>query len=223
MNGTINFSALAPMWPLLAKGLLTTLALTMITTAIGIALGIAIAALRSNVKRTAARLCGLFVEILRNTPFVVQLFFIVFGLPAVGIKLSAGQAAILAMSLNLAAYSSEIIGAGIKATLKGQREAGRVLGLSQRQIFLHIILPPAIQRVYPALVSQCIIVMLGSSVVSQVAFEDLTFAANLIQSQTFLSFEVYSVTAALYLAISMLLRQSLLYLVRKWLRGGYLC
>lgn len=223
MNDSLNFAALIPLWPALAKGLLVTFGLTLITTSIGIMLGIGCAALRSGVQRTAALICGIFVEIVRNTPFVVQLFFIVFALPALAFKLTAGQAAIIAMSINLAAYSSEIIRAGIKATAKGQHEAGSVLGLNRRQIFLHIILPPALQRVYPALVSQCIIVMLGSSVVSQVAVEDLTYAANLIQSQTFLSFEIYLITAVLYLALSVLLRQGLLFLGRKWLRIDCLC
>jgi polar amino acid transport system permease protein len=223
VNESLNFAALVPLWSVLAKGLLITSGLTLITTSIGIMLGIGFAALRSGTPRTASLVCGIFVEIVRNTPFVVQLFFVVFALPAVAIKLSAGQAAIIAMSINLAAYSSEIIRAGIIATAKGQHEAGRVLGLNRRQIFLHIILPPAMQRVYPALVSQCIIVMLGSSVVSQVAVEDLTYAANLIQSQTFLSFEIYLVTAVLYLALSLLLRQGSLLLGRKWLRIDCLC
>lgn len=73
-----------------------------------------------------------------------------------------------------------------------------------------MILPPSLQRIYPALVSQCIIVMLGSAVVSQVSFEELTFAANLIQSRTFLSFEVYLVTTLLYLLLSIVMRQLLL-------------
>jgi polar amino acid transport system permease protein len=80
--------------------------------------------------------------------------------------------------------------------------------LSNRQIFLHIILPPAYQRVYPALVSQCIIVMLGSSVVSQISLEELTFAANFVQSRTFLSFESYIVTAMIYLLLAILMRQA---------------
>ena len=95
-------------------------------------------------------------------------------------------------------------------TPRGQWEAGRVLGLSRTQTFIRVVLPPSLQRIYPALVSQCIIVMLGSSVVSQVSYEELTFAANLIQSRTFLSFEVYLVTTLIYLALSIAMRQLLL-------------
>ena len=148
---------------------------------------------------------------------MVQLFFIVFGLPGLGLKLTAGEAALIAMLVNLGAYSTEIIRAGIQVAPKGQWEAARVLGLTKTQTFIRVILPPSLRRIYPALVSQCIIVMLGSSVVSQVSYEELTFAANLIQSRTFLSFEVYLVTTLLYLALSLLMRQVLMAAGRKWL------
>ena len=132
-------------------------------------------------------------------------------------RLWGGRAALLAMVVNLGAYSTEIVRAGIQVTPKGQWEAGRVLGLSRTQTFIRVVLPPALQRIYPALVSQCIIVMLGSSVVSQVSYEELTFAANLIQSRTFLSFEVYLVTTGIYLVLSITLRQLLMAAGRKWL------
>ena len=138
----------------------------------------------------------------------MQLFFIFFGLPALGLKLSAWQAGMFAMVINLGAYSAEIIRAGIDAAPKGQWEAGQTLGLTRRQIFWHIILPPAYQRVYPALVSQCIIVMLGSAVVSQISVEELTFSANFVQSRSFLSFESYMVAALVYLLLAILMRQT---------------
>lgn len=188
----------------------------MLATVGGVALGIFGAALRSGKPSILSRIWGGYVELIRNTPFVVQLFFIVFGLPNLGLKLTAGEAALLAMLINLGAYSTEIIRAGIQVTPGGQWEAGRVLGLTRAQTFLRIVLPPSLKRIYPALVSQCIIVMLGSSVVSQVSYEELTFAANLIQSRTFLSFEVYGVTTLLYLMLSIAMRQLLLAAGRKW-------
>lgn len=212
----LNFAELWPYWPELLAGLWVTVQLTVVATLGGVSLGILGAALRSGRPGWASRLWGVYVELIRNTPFVVQLFFIVFGLPNLGVKLTAGEAALLAMLINLGAYSTEIIRAGIQVTPKGQWEAGRVLGLSRTQTFLRVVLPPSLQRIYPALVSQCIIVMLGSSVVSQVSYEELTFAANLIQSRTFLSFEVYLVTTLLYLALSVAMRQLLLALGRKW-------
>lgn len=216
MIGQLNFPALWPHWPELLAGLWVTIQLTVLATVGGVGLGILGAALRSGKPSLASRLWGIYVELIRNTPFVVQLFFIVFGLPNLGLKLTAGEAALLAMLINLGAYSTEIIRAGIQVTPKGQWEAGRVLGLTRSQTFLQVVLPPAMKRIYPALVSQCIIVMLGSSVVSQVSYEELTFAANLIQSRTFLSFEVYLVTTLIYLLLSIAMRQLLLAAGRKW-------
>ena len=216
MIGQLNFADLWPHWPELLAGLWVTVQLTVLATVGGVGLGILGAALRSGKPGWASRLWGIYVELIRNTPFVVQLFFIVFGLPNLGLKLTAGEAALLAMLINLGAYSTEIIRAGIQVTPRGQWEAGRVLGLSRTQTFIRVVLPPSLQRIYPALVSQCIIVMLGSSVVSQVSYEELTFAANLIQSRNFLSFEVYLVTTLIYLALSIAMRQLLLALGRKW-------
>ncbi|AXW85789.1 polar amino acid ABC transporter permease [Lonsdalea britannica] len=217
MTYQLDFAALWPYWPDMLAGLWVTVQLTVLATVGGIAIGICGAALRSGKPNVLSGLWGVYVEAIRNTPFVVQLFFIVFGLPGLGLKLTAGEAALIAMLVNLGAYSTEIIRAGIQVTPKGQWEACRVLGLTRTQTFLRVILPPALQRIYPALVSQCIIVMLGSSVVSQVSYEELTFAANLIQSRTFLSFEVYLVTTLLYLALSLLMRQLLMMLGRRFL------
>lgn len=217
MTTSLDFAALWPFWPELLAGLWTTLTLTALATVGGVSLGIVGAALRSGKPGLLSTLWGAYVELIRNTPFVVQLFFIVFGLPSLGVKMTAGEAALIAMLVNLGAYSTEIIRAGIQVTPKGQWEAARVLGLNKSQTFLRVILPPSLKRIYPALVSQCIIVMLGSSVVSQVSYEELTFMANLIQSRTFLSFEVYFVTTLLYLALSLLMRQVLLAIGRKWL------
>ena len=130
MMAQLNFSALWPYWPELLSGLWVTIQLTLMATVGGVALGILGAALRSGRPSILSRLWGVYVELIRNTPFVVQLFFIVFGLPNLGVKLTAGEAALLAMLINLGAYSTEIIRAGIQVTPRGQWEAGRVLGLN---------------------------------------------------------------------------------------------
>ena len=183
MTEQLDFSALWPHWPALLAGLWVTVQLTVMATVGGLAIGIFGAAIRSGRTTWFSRIWGAYVEIIRNTPFVVQLFFIVFGLPNLGLKMTAGEAALLAMVVNLGAYSTEIIRAGIQVTPKGQWEAGRVLGLTRLQTFIRVVLPPALQRIYPALVSQCIIVMLGSSVVSQVmmtTFTDWDIIRNLL-------------------------------------------
>lgn len=207
MGYRLNFTELAPYLPQFVAGLGTTVELTLISTVGGLLLGTFCAGVKTSQVKWARFICTCYIEVIRNTPFIVQLFFIFFGLPSLGIKLTAYQAGMIAMVINLGAYSAEIIRAGIEATPRGQWEAGRTLGLTRLQIFTRIVIPPAYQRVYPAIVSQCIIVMLGSSVVSQISVEDLTFAANFVQSRSFLSFESYMLTAAIYLVLAILMRQ----------------
>ncbi|MCA2017431.1 amino acid ABC transporter permease [Vibrio tritonius] len=215
MNYHLNFSGLTPYLPQFVAGLSTTVELTAISTVGGLLLGTLCAWVKTSQLTPLKWLCSVYIEVIRNTPFIVQLFFIFFGLPALGVKLSAWEAGLIAMVVNLGAYSAEIIRSGIDATPKGQWEAGQTLGLTRLQIFTRIVLPPALQRVYPSLVSQCIIVMLGSAVVSQISVEDLTFAANFIQSRSFLSFESYIVTAIIYLVLAILMRQLFALLKRR--------
>lgn len=207
MDYQLQFADLLPYRDQLLHGLWVTVWLTAVTTLLGCLLGILGAAARSGRRPLPRTLVGAYVELVRNTPFIVQLFFVFFGLPALGLKLSALEAGILALVINLGAYSTEIIRAGIQATPNGQLEAARTLGLNKLQIFTRVVLPPALERIYPALASQCIMVMLGSAVVSQISVEDLTFAANFVQSRNFRSFEVYLVTALMYLLLAIGMRQ----------------
>src|SRR5690606_24772577 len=143
-----------------------------------------------------------YIEIIRNTPFLVQIFFIFFGLPSLGLRLSPNSAALLALVVNFGAYGTEIIRAGIESIQKGQVEAGTALGLSKLQVFRYIIMKPALRTVYPALTSQFIYLMLTSSVVSVISADDLAAAGNDLQSATFASFEVYIVVTLMYLVMS---------------------
>ncbi|PXF32469.1 polar amino acid ABC transporter permease [Pokkaliibacter plantistimulans] len=209
MNYQLNFADLLNYQDVLLSGLWMTIKLTIVSTIGGVLLGIAGAASRRHRNGFLRRAAACYVELIRNTPFIVQLFFIFFGLPAIGIKMSEIEAGVLAMVINLGAYLTEIIRAGIDATPKGQIEAARTLGLSSRQIFFRIVLPPAFARVYSSVVSQCIIVMLGSAVVSQISVPELTYAANFIQSRNFLSFESYLVAAGFYLVLAFVMRLGL--------------
>ena len=214
----LNFSDLLPYSDLLLKGLWVTVVLTCYATLGGVAIGTACAAGRHYGGKFLKSMIGSYVELIRNTPFIVQLFFIFFGLPAIGIKLSAWEAGLIAMIINLGAYSTEIIRAGLAATPKAQIEAARVLGLNPRQVFFRVVLIPAFEKIYPALTSQCIIVMLGSAVVSQISVMDLTYAANLIQSRNFRSFEAYLVVAAMYLLFAIFMRQVFEWIARRIFR-----
>ena len=205
-----DFLWLLDYYPVLLKGIRITIQLIAIGAVFGIALGIACAWVRALGPSWLKPVVAGYVELIRNTPFLIQLFFIFFGLPSLGIQMSELTAANLAMIVNLGAYSCEIVRAGIQATPKGQFEAGASLAMTPFQTFWHVVLVPSLQRIWPALSSQVIIVMLGSAVVSQIAAEDLTFAANFIQSRSFRAFEAYFVTTIIYLLLAILLRQALL-------------
>jgi polar amino acid transport system permease protein len=193
----------------LLNGVATTVALIAVTTLLGLLGSIAGAAARRSRLAWLRATAAAYVELIRNTPFIVQLFFVFFGLPALGLRLSAMPAAVLAMTVNISAYGTEIVRAGLDAVAPGQREAGRALGLHALPIFGRIVLPQALRAVYPALASQIVITMLESAVVSQIAVRDLTYEADLIQSRTFLSFQTYALVTAIYLGLSILLRRVL--------------
>lgn len=206
MDYEFDFMGVFPYYNEIIKGIQLTIGITVLTTVLGIFLGILGVSIKVGNNKFLQNIVGSFVEIFRNTPFIVQLFFIFFGLPALGLKLTAVEAGIIAMVLNLAAYSTEIIRAGVESIGKGQWEAGKTMGLRWSQTFIHIILPQAFTKISPALISQCIIVMLGSSVLSQISVEELTFSANFIQSRTFLSFESYFIVAGIYLVLAIIMR-----------------
>lgn len=220
MRVTLDFLAVLADWPLLLTGVAWTVALTAVSAVIGVVLGVACAWARSHGAPWLKLLVGAYVELIRNTPFIVQLFFVFFGLPAAGIRLSPELASVIAMVVNLGAYAAEIIRAGIDVTPRGQIEAALSLALNRRQVFLKVVLPPALRKVWPALVSQIIIVMLGSAVCGQISTPELSYAANLIQSRNFRAFEAFIVATALYLLLSLAVRRVLNWLGPRFLFGG---
>ncbi|MDN6885748.1 amino acid ABC transporter permease [Variovorax sp. CAN2819] len=209
MNIEFDFGAVLSEWPLLLRGVAWTVGLTAVGTVLGMIVGTFCAWARADGPKWLRAVVGTYVELIRNTPFIVQLFFIFFGLPAAGVKLTPEVASVIAMVLNLGAYSTEIIRAGIEATPRGQIEAAVSLALSKSQVFLRVVLPPALKKVWPAMVSQIVIVMLGSAVCGQISTEELSYAANLIQSRNFRAFEAFIVATLIYLALSVALRRLL--------------
>ncbi|CAG9220741.1 amino acid ABC transporter, permease protein [Paraburkholderia sabiae] len=209
MSYTFDFSSFDMYAGMLVRGVGVTLGLTAVSTVLGGLVGIAGAVVAASGPKWARWLTASYVEVIRNTPFLVQLFFVFFGLPSLGIHIDEIQAAILAMTVNLGAYAIEIVRAGIDSIPRGQVQAAQALGLQGRQVFRHVVLPQAIANVFPALLSQVLIVMLGSAVVSQISVPDLTYAANYIQSRNFRSFEAYVIITATYLVLSIVLRQVL--------------
>lgn len=206
MSYAFDFSDIGKNAGLLAHGIGVTLGLTAVSTALGGLVGTAGALTAIAGPRWARATVSAYVELIRNTPFLVQLFFVFFGLPSLGIHIGEIQAAVLAMAVNVGAYAIEIVRAGIESVPPGQQQAARAIGLSGSQAFVHVVLPQALANVYPALVGQVLIMMLGSAVVSQISVQDLTYAANYIQSRDFRSFETYIVVTVIYLLLAIGLR-----------------
>ncbi|KAF1047869.1 MAG: L-cystine transport system permease protein TcyB [Herbaspirillum frisingense] len=206
MNFTLDFSSLAPYWPVFLRGAWLTLKMTTVAVIVGVAIGVFVAFAKSSKNLLVARACGAYIEAVRNTPFLVQIFLLYFGLASLGIHMPTFAAAVLAMIINIAAYAAEIIRAGIDSVPRGQIEAAECLGLSVWRIRWHVMLQPAIERVYPALTSQFLLMMQASAMASQISAEELTAIANTVQSDTFRSLKTYIVVAALYLALSVLVK-----------------
>jgi polar amino acid transport system permease protein len=209
MTGLDRWAWIATYGSEIVHGVVTTIGLIVVTTAFGGILSVlGAAARRSRIGFIRAIATG-YVELIRNTPFIVQLFFVYFGLPSLGVRLNALVAAALAMTINLSAYGTEIVRAGFLAVAPGQREAGLALGLRPSIVFLRIVAPQALRAVFPAMASQIVITMLESAVVSQIAVRDLTYEADLIQSRTFLAFQTYVFVTAIYLGLAIVLRRVL--------------
>ena len=208
MPYVFQFGEVLRSWPLLAVGVGTTLALSGAAIALSLVLGTLGATARRSRSRAMRGVAFTYVEVIRNTPLLVQLFILFFGLPSVGIRLSPLVAGLVGLVIYNGAFLTEIIGAGLAAVPRGQTEAGLSLGFSRVQVFRYIVLLPALEKVYPALVSQCILLMLGTSVVSAIGVDELTSFAGQIQSENFRSVEVYLVCLVLYLALTLLVRAS---------------
>jgi polar amino acid transport system permease protein len=206
MSYKFDFEFLADRWPDFVAGAWLTIQLTVLSIALGFVVGTICALARVYGGPVVRRVAGAYVEAIRNTPLLIQIFIVYFGLSSLGLKLSAEVSAVLALTINMGAYTTEIMRAGIESIQRTQLEAADCLGLTRLQTILHVVLLPAMERVYPSLASQGVLLMLASSITSQISAEELTATANLVQSDTYRSFEVYIIVAVVYLVLSALYR-----------------
>jgi polar amino acid transport system permease protein len=183
-----------------------TVALSAASMVCGMALGLLGAAARTSDARVLRAVARGYVELIRNTPFLVQIYVIYFGLPTIGLRLGPLTAGLLSLSIYAGAYVTEIVRAGLQSIDAGQTEAARALGLSRFRILRHVVLKPALAAVYPSLTSQFILIMLASTIVSTVSVPELTGAANDVQGLTFRSLEAYLVVAIIYIALTALFK-----------------
>lgn len=201
---TLDFSVVTDAWRALALGVAGTLFLAISGMIIAMIIGVlGVAVLRSH-RRVPAFLVTAFVEIIRNTPFLVQIFFVFFALPLAGIRLSPTATAVVALGLNGGAYAIEIIRGGVESIPKGQTEAGLALGLHKGEVFRLIVLKPALRSIYPSLSSQFILLTLTTSICTSISAFELTSVGQRIEADTFRSFEVYFTLTLIYLVISLI-------------------
>jgi polar amino acid transport system permease protein len=212
----LDFSVVLAHWPDLMDGAGLSLILATAATMLGFLIGTLCAIGRRSSIGWLSAICGGYIEAIRNTPLLVQIFLVYFGLSSMGLRLSAVSVAILALVINVGAYAAEIMRAGFDSIHRGQLEAAECLGLSRVQVYCHVILLPGLERVYPALTSQFVLMMLASSVCSQISTEELTAVANFLQSETYRPLETYLVVAVAYVALSLLMR------IGFWALGAWL-
>lgn len=206
MEYTFQFGPLFNYLPHFFDGLWLTIGLSFVGIFGGIAVGVVCAVLASLSARFPRFVVRVYVEVMRNTPLLVQIFVIFFGLPALGIRLSPLTSVLIALVLNNGAYLTEIIRGGIMATHRSQLEAAQSLGLTYFQTLRFVILPPALEKVFTPIVSQCVLLMLSTSLVSTIGVEDLMGASMIASAETFRTMEVYLFIAVVYVALNFLFR-----------------
>jgi polar amino acid transport system permease protein len=203
VNYIFQFSFVWREFDHLLFGAWLTIRLSVLAMIFGLAVGIVGAQAKNSRWPVLRGATQVYIEAIRNTPFLVQLLLIYLGLPSLGLYLTPNQAALLAMVVNLGAYSTEIVRAGIEAVPKTQIDAGKALGLGPWQNFRFVVLIPALHAIFPALASQFILVMLASSVVSVISAEELTAVTDTIVARNFRSFEFYLTIVGIYLVLSL--------------------
>lgn len=206
MNYGFDFSFVEEFWHSLLVGAWLTTKMAVVSLLLGFLLGVALAITRTEGGAVPRKLAAAFVDLTRNTPLIVQTFWLFFGLASIDIRVPAFYAAIAALTINTSGYTCEIIRAGMESVHRGQKEAAACLSFNKAQVLAYIVLPQAIEKMYPALVSQFVLMMLATSIMSEISAEELTAVGYQIQSQTFRGFEVYLVIAVIYLFLSWLLR-----------------
>jgi polar amino acid transport system permease protein len=204
LNYTFDSGPVIDGIPSLLWGCLGTLGLSLSGMVLAIVIGIGGVVLRDSRFPPLRWLTMSFVEVVRNTPFLVQIYFIFFALPLAGVRLNPTVTAIIALGINGGAYAIEIIRGGVQSINKGQVEAGLALGLRKSVVFRVIVLKPALRAIYPSLTSQFVLLTLTTSIAYAVSAYELTSVAKRIESDSFRSFEVYGTVTLLYLVMSWL-------------------
>ena len=212
-----NFALVVNSFPLLLEGALVTIKITALSVGFGLLIGLVASIARMSKLWLVKMLASLYVDFIRGTPLLVQIFIIYFALPMItGVRVDPLVAAITACSINSGAYVAEIFRAGIESIDKGQMEAGRSLGMTWGQTMYYIIVPQAFKRVIPPLGNEFIAMLKDSSLVSVLGFEELTRRGQLIIARTYGSLEIWLSVAVIYLAMTFVISRFVAYLERRY-------
>ncbi|WP_144109027.1 amino acid ABC transporter permease [Paraburkholderia sp. BCC1886] len=201
----LHFGDIAPYLPVLAHALVLTIELTAMATLGSLGLSYVLAFVLGGANRWLRLTIEWYVQIIRNTPVLIQMFLIYFGLPLAGVRLDPFTAGVIALIVNNTAYITEILRGGIQSIPRGQIDAARISGLGRGRIYLSIVLPQASRKTYSAVTNQLIILFLNTSVCSYVALNELTATAMSVASDTYRMFEVYLLIAAVYVVLTFVL------------------
>jgi polar amino acid transport system permease protein len=205
---TFYFGDILRELPLLLEALWISIYITAVSFLLGSAIGVLLSMAKMGGSRTLRLFSGGYIELIRNTPLLVQLYLLYFGLGQLGFQVSPIAAALMGMTLNNAAYTAEIFRAGFEAVPVGLREAGSALAMSKRQVFLHVIFKPGLRGIIPSLTNQLIILFLYSSVASVISLEELTAVIMNINNQTLRTLEVFTIGAVLYWITSAIISEA---------------
>ena len=199
----VNFELMQNAFPLLIAGACITVEITALTVFFGMIIGICVSLIRMSDFKILRWLGNVYVDFIRGTPLLIQIFLVYFALPSIiGHRVDAYFAAISACSINSGAYMAEVFRGGIQSIDAGQMEAGRSLGMTWWQTMRYIILPQAFKRIIPPLGNEFIAMLKDSSLVSVIGFEELTRRGQLIIARTYASFEIWMAVAIIYLILT---------------------
>lgn len=207
---------------LLLNGAIVTLEITLVAVSFGVLIGLFVGMAELSSYRILRIPSKIYVDIIRGTPLLVQIFIIYFALPnIINMRIEPYIAAVVACSINSGAYVAEIFRSGIQSIDKGQFEAGRSLGLTWSQTMKMIVVPQAFRRTIPQLGNEFIAMLKDSSLVSVIGFEELTRKGQLIIAATYRSFEIWAAVAVLYLVMTLTISRFVSYLEKKYNSKGH--
>jgi polar amino acid transport system permease protein len=212
----LDFSAVLPRMGMFLEGAKFTIIASVMSVFFGAVLGTIVGILRTTPIKPVKTLAACYIYVIRGTPALIQLFFIYFGLPSVGINLSAMASGVIGLSLNSAGYMGEIVRGGIESIPAGQWEAGKVLGMSYFKSMRYVVLPQALRNMLPAFGNEFVTLIKESSLLSTLAITELTMVGQQVRSVTYASFETFIVVGAIYLVMTSITGMGLRYVEKKW-------